>query len=320
MIMEAYDRIAPHAINTPLLSSHSLNKIAQRKIWVKAECLQHTGSFKYRGGWSAISALSTDEKSRGVITFSSGNHAQGIAAAAAYHDVPATIIMPSDSPDVKIKNTKSLGAKVILYDRENEDRDQVEREVNSDKSLVLIKPYDNHHVIAGQGSVGIEISKQSNKNGIKDAEVIVCAGGGGLASGIALSLEKLNPKMIVRTAEPDNFDDIKRSLKSGKIERNTKTSGSVCDAVLTLCPGEITFPILRKLCGAGFSVSDDEAIKAMVLAYEHLRIIVEPGGAVALAAALFYGDELNNEDVIVVATGGNVDTTIFQNALIKYAK
>ena len=175
-------------------------------------------------------------------------------------------------------------------------------------------------MIAGQGSVGIEISKQSNKKGIKDAEVIVCAGGGGLASGIALSLEKLNPKMIVRTAEPDNFDDIKRSLKSGKIERNTKTSGSVCDAVLTLCPGEITFPILRKLCGAGFSVSDDEAIKAMVLAYEHLRIVVEPGGAVALAAALFYGEKLNNEDVIVVATGGNVDTTIFQNALMKYAK
>ena len=127
MIMEAYDRIAPHTINTPLLSSHFLNKIAQRKIWVKAECLQHTGSFKYRGGWSAISALSTDEKSRGVITFSSGNHAQGIAAAAAYHDVPATIIMPSDSPGIKIKNTKSLGAKVILYDRETEDRDQVER-------------------------------------------------------------------------------------------------------------------------------------------------------------------------------------------------
>ena len=289
MIMEAYDRIAPHTINTPLLSSHSLNKIAQRKIWVKAECLQHTGSFKYRGGWSAISALSADEKSRGVITFSSGNHAQGIAAAAA-------------------------------YDRETEDRGKVEREVNSDKSLVLIKPYDNHHVIAGQGSVGIEISKQSNKKGIKDAEVIVCAGGGGLASGIALSLEKLNPKMIVRTAEPNNFDDIKRSLKSGKIERNTKTSGSVCDAVLTLCPGEITFPILKKLCGAGFSVSDDEAIKAMVLAYEHLRIVVEPGGAVALAAALFYGEKLNNEDVIVVATGGNVDTTIFQNALMKYAK
>jgi len=228
--------------------------------------------------------------------------------------------MPSDSPCVKIKNTKSLGAKVILYDRETEDRDQVEREVNSDKSLVLIKPYDNHNVIAGQGSVGIEISKQSNKKGIKNADVIVCAGGGGLASGIALSLEKLSPKMIVRTAEPDNFDDIKRSLKSGKIERNTKTSGSVCDAVLTLCPGEITFPILKKLCGAGFSVSDDEAIKAMVLAYEHLRIVVEPGGAVALAAALFYGDELNNEDVIVVATGGNVDTSIFQNALIKYAK
>ncbi|MDB9763320.1 pyridoxal-phosphate dependent enzyme, partial [Amylibacter sp.] len=196
----------------------------------------------------------------------------------------------------------------------------IETEVNPDKSLLLIKPYDDHNVIAGQGSVGIEIAAQAKTRNIKKADVLVCSGGGGLASGIALSLEQLNPNMLVRTAEPDKFDDIKKSLKSGKIECNKYTSGSVCDAVLTLCPGDITFPILKRLCGAGFSVSDEEALRAMVLAFEQLRIVVEPGGAVALAAALFHGKELNNEDVIVVATGGNVDRKIFQNALIKYGK
>ncbi|MDA8760219.1 threonine/serine dehydratase [Amylibacter sp.] len=320
MILAAYDRIAPHSIYTPLLSSPFLDRIAKRRLWVKAECLQHTGSFKFRGGWSAISALKPKDRARGVITFSSGNHAQGIASAAAHHDVSATIIMPSDSPDVKIKNTKDLGAKVILYNRKTEDRNLIETEVNPDKSLLLIKPYDDHNVIAGQGSVGIEIAAQAKTRNIKKADVLVCSGGGGLASGIALSLEQLNPNMLVRTAEPDKFDDIKKSLKSGKIECNKHTSGSVCDAVLTLCPGDITFPILKRLCGAGFSVSDEEALRAMVLAFEQLRIVVEPGGAVALAAALFHGKELNNEDVIVVATGGNVDRKIFQNALIKYGK
>ena len=178
MILAAYDRIAPHSIYTPLLSSPFLDRIAKRRLWVKAECLQHTGSFKFRGGWSAISALKPKDRARGVITFSSGNHAQGIASAAAHHDVSATIIMPSDSPDVKIKNTKDLGAKVILYNRKTEDRNLIETEVNPDKSLLLIKPYDDHNVIAGQGSVGIEIAAQAKTRNIKKADVLVCSGGG----------------------------------------------------------------------------------------------------------------------------------------------
>ena len=318
MIKDAYERIAPHARRTPLLTSPFLVEIAKRRVWVKAECLQHTGSFKFRGAWAAISALNYEERRRGVITFSSGNHAQGIALAAMRHSVSSTIIMPKDSPRIKIENTRALGAEVVLYDRATEDRSIIEEKVNPKKSRILIKPYDDHQVIAGQGSVGIEVAEQSIENNILNAEVLVCSGGGGLASGIALTLEKLNSNMQVRTAEPNEFDDIKRSLISGKIEQNTKTSGSLCDAVLTLSPGEITFPILYRLCGKGISVSEEDALRAMVLAFERLRIVIEPGGAVALAAALFHGDELNQDDVIAVATGGNVDAEVFNNALAQY--
>ena len=318
LIKSAYARVSPHARRTPLLSSPFLDDIAGRRVWVKAECLQHTGSFKFRGGWAAISALSDAQRARGVITFSSGNHAQGIANAAAKHGVSAIIIMPSDAPAVKIANTRAMGAEVVMYDRASEDRDKVEKRVNPDGARILIRPYDDDQVIAGQGSVGIELAEQAKDMGVKSASVLVCAGGGGLASGISLSLEALSPDMQVRTVEPENFDDFKRSLISGKIEKNAQTSGSLCDAILTLCPGDKTFPILKRLAGAGIAVSEEEALRAMVLAFERLRIVVEPGGAVALAAALFHGNEIEHDDVIVVATGGNVDAEVFNRALAQY--
>jgi threonine dehydratase len=318
LIKSAYPRVSPHARRTPLLSSPFLDDIAGRRVWIKAECLQHTGSFKFRGGWAAISALSAEEKSRGVITFSSGNHAQGIANAAAKHGVSAVIIMPSDAPNVKIANTRALGAEVVMYDRATEDRDDVEKRVNPDGARILIRPYDDDQVIAGQGSVGIELSEQVVEFGIDAAQVLVPSGGGGLASGIALSCEALAPSLQIRTVEPEGFDDFKRSLVSGQIEKNPATSGSVCDAILTLCPGDKTFPILNRLAGAGLVVSEEEALRAMVLAFERLRIVVEPGGAVSLAAALFHGNELEHDDVIVVATGGNVDAELFNRALVQY--
>lgn len=318
LIKAAYDRVSPHARRTPLLSSPFLDEIAGRRIWVKAECLQHTGSFKFRGGWAAISALSADERARGVITFSSGNHAQGIANAAAKHCVSAVIIMPSDAPVVKIENTRALGAEVVMYDRASEDRDDVEKRVNPDGARILIRPYDNDQVIAGQGSVGIELSEQIVEFGIDAAQVLVPSGGGGLASGIALSCQALAPSLKIRTVEPEGFDDFKRSLASGKILKNAATSGSACDAILTQCPGDKTFPILQRLAGVGLVVSEEEALRAMVLAFERLRVVIEPGGAVSLAAALFHGDALEHDDVIVVATGGNVDAEVFNRALAQY--
>jgi len=319
MIEAARQRMNGEAIRTPLMSSPFLDEIAGRKVLIKPECLQRTGSFKFRGGWSAVSGLDPEVRKRGVIAFSSGNHAQGVALAARIHGVPAVIIMPRDAPVIKIENTKAYGAEVVLYDRANEDRDAIGAKLSEERGLTLIRPYDEPLVIAGQGTVGLEIAEQAQEAGIEKAEVLVCCGGGGLTSGIALALEAKAPGLKVRTAEPEDFDDVARSLASGKIERNAALSGSICDAIVTPQPGNITFPILKRLCGAGIAVTEEEALSAMVLAFQRLKIVVEPGGAVPLAAALFHGDELQTDTVIAIASGGNVDPAIMADALSKYA-
>lgn len=318
MIEAASQRIGNRARMTPLLSSPFVDKLAGRRVWVKAECLQHTGSFKIRGGWSAVSALSDEVRARGVFAFSSGNHAQGVALAAQAHGIPSVILMPSDAPRLKIDNTRALGAEVVLYDRARDDRDGIGKRLAEVRGLTLIRPFDDAQVIAGQGTVGLEIARQAQAEAIGTATVLVCCGGGGLTSGIALALEAHAPGLRVRPCEPENFDDVTRSLASGTIERNASLAGSLCDAIITPQPGNLTFPILQRLCGAGIVISDEEALRAMAVAYARLKIILEPGGAAALAAALFHGDELEGDDVIAVATGGNVDTDIFARALDSY--
>jgi len=318
MIEAARQRIGEHAVRTPLLSSHFLDEIAGRKLFVKAECLQRTGSFKFRGGWSAVSGLPADVRARGVIAFSSGNHAQGVALAARLHGVPSVIIMPSDAPKIKIDNTRDYGAEVVLYDRANDDRDAIGDRLSSERGLTLIRPYDEPLVIAGQGTVGLEIAEQGLELGIDAAEVLVPCGGGGLTSGISLALAAKAPNYKVRTSEPERFDDVARSLAAGKIQRNATTSGSICDAIVTPQPGNITFPIMVGLCGKGIAVTEEEALRAMVLAFNRLKVVVEPGGAVALAAALFHGNELESETVIAVASGGNVDPEIMASALSRF--
>lgn len=317
MIQAAAGRMAGHVRRTPLLNAPLLDQIAGRRVFIKAESLQLTGSFKARGGWSAVSALAPEARGRGVIAYSSGNHAQGVAYAASHHGAPCVILMPSDAPAVKIANTRAYGAEVVLYDRSREDRDAIGARLAADRGLTLIRPYDDPQVIAGQGTVGLEIADQALAAGIAAAEVLVCTGGGGLASGIALALESRAPALRVRTAEPAGFDDMARSLRAGERVRNPAATGSICDAILTPVPGELTFPILSRLAGAGLTVTDDQALRAMALAFAHLRIVLEPGGAVALAAALFtpgLGDT-----VIAVATGGNVDPAVFAMALKRFA-
>ena len=317
MILDAAHRLAGHARLTPLLNAPLLDRIAGRRVFVKAECLQWTGSFKYRGGWSAVSALPPDQRAQGVIAFSSGNHAQGVALAAAQHGAPAVIIMPSDAPAVKIANTLAYGAEVVLYDRTTADRDALGAQIAAARGLTLIKPYDAPQVIAGQGTIGLEIADQAGAAGLTGATVITCCGGGGLTAGIALALAARAPQFIVRPAEPAGFDDVGRSLASGRIERNAHLTGSVCDAIITPQPGDITFPILKRLCGPGLVVTDDQAMQAMALAFTHLRIVLEPGGAVALAAAMFC-DGLP-DTVICTASGGNVDAAMFAGALQRFA-
>ena len=315
MIRAAAKRLEGHARRTPLLNSSFLDEIAGRRLWIKPECLQHTGSFKFRGGWSAVSALDADARTRGVIAFSSGNHAQGVALAAKSHGVPAVIVMPSDCPKLKINNTRAYGAEVVLYDRVKESREEIGKALSEERGLTLIRPYDEPQVIAGQGTCGLEIAEDANRMGIKDADVIVCCGGGGLTSGIALALEADAPSLRVRPAEPEGFDDVARSLRSGGIERNNQLSGSICDAIISPQPGDITWPILQRLVGPGLVISDDEALQAMAHAFNRLKVVAEPGGAAALAAALVRGDEIEGEDVILTISGGNVDPDMFARAL-----
>ena len=318
MIEAAAQRLDGRAIVTPLLTSPFLDEIAGRRLFVKAECLQKTGSFKFRGGWSAVSALPPDLRARGVIAFSSGNHAQGVALAARIHGAPCVILMPSDAPRVKIGNTRALGAEVVLYDRATGDRDAIGGALAEERGLTLIKPFDEPQVIAGQGTTGLEIARQAAAAGVTGADVLVCCGGGGLTSGIALALEAHAPGLRARPVEPEGFDDTTRSLASGHVERNARLSGSICDAILTPQPGDLTFPIMQRLCGPGIVVSDDEAMAAMAAAFNRLRIVLEPGGAVALAAALFHRNDSEGDAVIAVASGGNVDPQVLCQALDRF--
>ncbi|RLJ51618.1 L-threonine ammonia-lyase [Litoreibacter meonggei] len=318
MIEAAAKRIDGHVRRTPLLTSPFVDDIAGRRVFVKPEALQHTGSFKFRGAWSAVSALTDNALKAGVIAFSSGNHAQGVALAAREHGTSAVIVMPADAPQMKIENTRALGAEVVLYDRATEDRDEIGARLATERGLTLIKPFDEPLVIAGQGTVGLEIAEQAAELGANAREVLVCCGGGGLTSGIALALEAKAPDMRVRPVEPENFDDVTRSLEAGEIKRNKSLSGSICDAIITPQPGDVTFPILKRLCGSGLVVPEEDCLRAMAVAFARLKVVLEPGGAIALAAALFHGDKIEGDDVIAVASGGNVDAEVFQMALAKY--
>ncbi|MFC6639079.1 pyridoxal-phosphate dependent enzyme [Sulfitobacter sp. JBTF-M27] len=315
MIRAANTRLEGHVRRTPLLNSSFIDDIAGRRVWVKPECLQHTGSFKFRGAWSALSALDPEVRKSGVIAFSSGNHAQGVALAAKMHGVPSVIVMPADSPVLKIENTRAYGAEVVLYDRDTESREEIGARLSEERGLTLIKPFDEPQVIAGQGTCGLEIAAQATEQGIEKADVIVCCGGGGLTSGIALALEADAPGLRARPVEPEGFDDVARSLRSGEIERNKKTSGNICDAIITPQSGDITFPIMYRLCGPGLVISEQEALQAMGHAFNRLKVVAEPGGAAALAAALYRRDQIEGDDVIVTISGGNVDAPMFIRAL-----
>mgnify|MGYP003525403435 FL=1 len=318
MIEAAAERLRGHARITPMLSSPDIDRLAGRRVLVKAECLQHTGSFKFRGGWSAVSALPPEVRARGVIAFSSGNHAQGVALAARKHSAPCVIIMPSDAPRLKIDNTRALGAEVVLFDRTTGDRDAIGARLSSERGLTLIKPFDDPQVIAGQGTTGLEIAAQAAEAGVTRADVLVCCGGGGLSSGIAVALEARAPGLRVRTCEPEGFDDMARSLALGSPQRNAQTTGSVCDAILTPEPGSLTFPILRRAAGPGLAVSDEEALRAVAIAAARLKIVLEPGGAVALAAALFHAHRIEGDAAVCVASGGNADPALFAATIARF--
>ena len=310
-VAAAAERLRGVAAATPLVESDALNELTGGRLLVKAESLQRTGSFKFRGAYNAIATL----RPPAVVAFSSGNHAQGVALAARLLGIPASIVMPSDAPRTKLEGTRALGAEVITYDRAAEDREAIGREVAARTGATVIRPFDEPLVIAGQGTVGLELAEQAAARGAKLDAVTVCCGGGGLIAGCALALTQLVPGVAVHSVEPEAFDDTARSLAAGRRLGNPPEARSFCDALLSPMPGEITFAVNSRLLREGLTVSDAEVATAMRLAFRHLRLVVEPGGAVARAAALSGKLPVRGRTVGVVVSGGNVDAELFARVL-----
>ncbi|MBI1986147.1 MAG: threonine/serine dehydratase [Rhodospirillales bacterium] len=314
-VADAAKRIATHVVTTPLLESPLLNERVGGRLLVKAEPLQRTGSFKFRGAFNRLSRLDDTARRLGVVAFSSGNHAQGVAAAAGMLGIPATIVMPRDAPAIKIANTHAYGAEVVLYDRGRESREDIANRLTKERGATLVPSYDDRYVIAGQGTVGLEIARQArDAKAVLDAVIVPC-GGGGLISGCALALAEACPGVAIYSAEPKGFDDTMRSLAAGKRVANNPDARTICDALMLPTPGEMTFAINKRLLKGGLAVSDDDARRAMKAAFRYLKLVVEPGGAVALAAALTGGYDCRGKTAAVVCSGGNVDADTFTAAL-----
>lgn len=314
-VMAAAARLAGYAVRTPLLNFEALDKAVGARVFVKPEVLQRTGSFKFRGAYNRIAQIGPDIRRNGVVAWSSGNHAQGVAAAAALFDMPARIVMPADAPAIKLERTRALGAEVVTYDRRREDREAIGRALAVKHGATIVPPYDDPHIIAGQGTVGLEIAEDAARLGVTLDALYVPASGGGLVAGAALAFGDASPDTKIYAVEPIGFDDHGRSLVSGKREKNATADGSICDALMAPMPGELTFAINATRLAGGIAVSDAEAMAAMRFAFVEMKLVVEPGGAVALAALLSGKAEVQGQMVGLVLSGGNVDPEFFQKMI-----
>jgi len=281
------------------------------RVFLKAETLQRTGSFKFRGAYNKISQIPPERRAAGVVAYSSGNHAQGVASAAKLLGIRATIVMPSDAPRLKRARTEALGAEVVVYDRNNEDRAGIAAKIVAERGATLVPPYDDPLIIAGQGTIGTEIVEDLAALGLAPEIVVIGASGGGLAAGVSLGVKARVPAAKFYTVEPEGFDDTARSFKSGKREANPRLSGSICDALMSNTPGELTFPITQALIGEGLVVSDAEVARAVRYAFEELKLAVEPGGVIGLAALLAGKLDVRGKVVVGVLSGGNIDAELF---------
>lgn len=314
-IEAAARRLRGVAVRTPLIHNAELDEATGGRVFVKPECLQVTGSFKIRGAYNLMSQLTPEQAKRGVVAWSSGNHAQGVAAAGRMLGINAAIVMPEDAPQAKLQNTRRLGGEVITYDRYTGDREAIAREVATERGAELVPSYDHVNIIAGQGTVGLEIAEQAAELGIVPDHVLICCGGGGLSSGSAIAIRHHLPDAAIHTVEPVDFDDTARSLVAGERMRVHDDARSICDALQAHMPGELTFAINRELIHSGLTVSDEEAGEAMRFAFRNLKLVTEPGGAVALAAALARKVETAGKTTVVVISGGNVDARLFSTLM-----
>lgn len=314
-VQAAARRIEGVAIRTPLLENERVNHMLGGRLFLKAECLQRTGSFKLRGAYNFLASMSEADRTRGVVGWSSGNHAQGLAEAARLLGTRATIVMPADAPALKVANTRASGAEVVLYDRVKDSREEIGQGIAAKTGATIVPPYDHPWILTGQGTAGLEIAEQAKVLGVTLDAVAAPCSGGGLATGVALGVKGISPTTSVHAGEPAGFDDLARSLAAGTKLKNEKLSGSICDALLAPTPGDVTFPLAQRVLGPGLVVTDEEVLDAMELAFREFKLVVEPGGAVALAAALTGKLPVKGRTVAVVCSGGNVDHATFKRAL-----
>ncbi len=312
-IETAYENIKHDLDKTPLITNDYINQLLDAKVYFKLENLQKTGSFKLRGATNKISQLSKEQKLRGLVAYSSGNHAQAVAYASLQKNISAKIIMPNNAPKIKIENTKKYKAEVVLYDPQKEIREEIGKEIEKKENRMLIKPYDDYDIIAGQGTAGYEISQDLANLSITPDIYLCCCGGGGLVAGTSTYLKYKYPNIKSFAVEPYGFDDTKISLINKKIISNKPGFSSICDAIITPQPGQLTFPINLKTLSGGIVVEDDEVKNSIKLLAEHLKIVVEPGGAVAATAALTKKIDLKNKTVVVMISGGNIDLDKFSS-------
>ncbi len=310
-IEAAAGRLNGVSVRTPLLQSFELDHVTRGKVLIKPECLQVTGSFKIRGAYNRLSQLTAQQARNGVVAWSSGNHAQGVAAAGAMLDINTIIVMPADAPKAKLANTKRLGGEVITYDRYTGDREAIARKIAAERGAAIVPSYDHEHIIAGQGTIGLELAEDATRLGLPPDQVLIPCGGGGLSSGCSVALKSRLPNVSVYAVEPAEFDDTARSFASGERVRIDDSARSICDALQTPMPGELTFAINRDLLSDVLTVSDDEVRSAMRFAFRNLKLVVEPGGAVALAAVLSGKLDTAGKTTAIVLSGGNVDVDLF---------
>lgn len=307
MIRAAAARLAPHIVQTPVLEHTALNQRVGGRVFLKCENLQRVGAFKFRGAYNKISQVDKITYPGGVVASSSGNHAQGVAAAATLCGLKSAIVMPKDAPPIKVARTKAFGGEVVLYDREREDRDAIAKALCAERQALFVPPFDDADVISGQGTAGLELMAEVARRGVTLDAVLVNVSGGGLASGITVAVKDASPSTEMWTVEPAGFDDFARSLASGKPERNARLSGSICDALMAESPGKLTLAIGTALMKGGVSVTDDEVRDAMRFAFEELKLVVEPGGAASLAAILTGKVPVKGRNVAALLSGGNAD-------------
>jgi threonine dehydratase len=314
-VMDAAARLEGWAVKTPLIRHDVLDETVGGKVWIKAESLQRTGSFKFRGAYNRISRLNVDELTRGVVAFSSGNHAQGVASAATMMKTPAVIVMPKDAPTAKIEGTRALGGEVVLYDRWTQSREAIAAEIAAERRAIVVPAFDDFYVMAGQGTAGLEAARQLEAMGVVADQLLAPASGGGLVGGIGLAFQALSPATRLYAVEPEAYNDHAQSLAAGHPVTVKPTTPSLCDALMAPAPGDLTFAVNRHQLAGALGVSDDEALAAMAFAFRHLKLVLEPGGAVALAAVLSGKIDTRDRTTLVIASGGNVDGALFSRAI-----